>query len=140
MMLLIKALHIIAMVCWFAGLFYLPRLFVYHANAHDVISHERFMIMERRLYYGIMWPAAVLTTLFGLWLVHFNQAYYVTAGWMQMKLMLVALLWGYHVYCGHCVKQFTRGANKKTQRFYRVMNEIPTILLIGIVLLVVLKP
>lgn len=139
-MLWIKALHIIAMVCWFAGLFYLPRLFVYHANAHDKISLERFMIMERRLYYAIMTPAAILTTVFGLWMMHFNSAYYVHAGWMQMKLSLVVLLWGYHFYCGHFVKQFARGENKKTGVFYRIMNEIPTILLIGIVFLVVLKP
>lgn len=139
-MLWIKALHIIAMVCWFAGLFYLPRLFVYHANTQDHASIEGFVIMERRLYYAIMMPAAFVTTLLGFWLLHFNSTYYVHAGWMQLKLLLVALLWGYHLYCGYIVKQFALNLNKKTARFYRVMNEIPTILLIGIVLLVVLKP
>ena len=140
MMLLIKALHIIAMVAWFAGLFYLPRLFVYHADAQDKISLERFMIMERRLFYAIMWPAAFLTTLFGIWLISYNTLYYLTAGWMHCKLVLVLLLWSYHVYCGHVIKQFAHGNNKRKARFFRIMNEIPTLLLIGIVLLVVMKP
>ena len=140
MMLLIKALHIIAMVAWFAGLFYLPRLFVYHADAQDKVSHERFMIMERRLFYAIMWPAAFLTTLFGIWLISYNMRYYLTAGWMHSKLLFVVLLWIYHVCCGHFIKEFARGSNKRKARFFRIMNEIPTLLLIGIVLLVVMKP
>lgn len=139
-MLLIKALHIIAMVAWFAGLFYLPRLFVYHADTQDKISLDRFMIMERRLYYAIMWPAALLTTMFGLWLIHYNWSYYLTVGWMHAKLTLVMLLWGYHLLCGHFIKQFAGGNNKKKARFYRIFNEIPTLMLVGIVLLVVMKP
>ena len=138
-MLMIKASHIIAMVAWFAGLFYLPRLFVYHAEAQDPISAERLKIMERRLYYGIMWPAAMMTTVFGIWLVTYNPYYYLSAGWMQAKLALVVLLWVYHVLCGYFVKQFAHGHNTKGHVFYRIFNELPTILLIGIVLLVVIK-
>ena len=138
-MLMIKAWHIIAMVAWFAGLFYLPRLFVYHAEAVDPISIDRFKVMERRLYYAITWPAAVLTTVFGLWLVTYNMHYYLSAGWMHAKLALIVVLWGYHLVCGYFVKQFARGQNTKGHRFYRVFNEVPTVLLIGIVMLVVLK-
>ena len=128
------------MVAWFAGLFYLPRLFVYHADAQDKISIDRFRIMERRLYYAIMWPAALLTTVFGLWLIRYNWSYYLTAGWMHGKLALVMLLWVYHLFCGHFIKQFAGGNNKKTARFYRIYNEVPTLILVGIVLLVVMKP
>jgi len=137
--LILKALHIIAMVAWFAGLFYLPRLFVYHADATDKISIDRFKIMERRLYYAITWPAAVLTTVFGVWLITYNLHYYLSADWMHAKLGLVVLLWTYHLICGHFVRRFSQDNNTRGQRFYRVFNEVPTLLLIGIVLLVVLK-
>jgi len=136
---MIKAFHIIAMVAWFAGLFYLPRLFVYHADARDQISIDRFKIMERRLYYAITWPAAVLTTVFGIWLVTYNAHYYLSAGWMHAKLALVVLLWTYHLVCGHFVKEFSCDNNTRGHGFYRIFNELPTILLIGIVMLVVLK-
>ena len=96
--------------------------------------------MERRLYYAIMWPAALLTTVFGLWLIRYNWSYYLTAGWMHGKLALVMLLWVYHLFCGHFIKQFAGGNNKKTARFYRIYNEVPTLILVGIVLLVVMKP
>lgn len=139
-MLMIKAWHIIAMVAWFAGLFYLPRLFVYHADVTDKISIERFKVMERRLYYGITWPAGILTTVFGVWLISYNSNYYFNAGWMHAKIALIILVWGYHLVCGHFVKQFAHDKNAKGQRFYRVFNEVPTLLLIGIVLLVVIKP
>ena len=139
-MLLIKAFHIIALVAWFAGLFYLPRLFVYHSTAEDCISLNRFKIMERRLYYGITWPAAILTTVFGLWLIYFNMDYYLKAGWMHAKLSLVLLLWIFHLTCGYYLKVFARDKNKKSSRFYRMFNEFPTILLISIVILVVVKP
>ena len=138
-MLIIKAFHIIAMVAWFAGLFYLPRLFVYHADAHDKISLDRFKIMERRLYYAITWPAAVLTTVLGVWLISYNSSYYLSAGWMHAKLTLVLLLWIYHGFCGYFVKQFAQDHNTKGHRFYRFFNEAPTVMLIAIVLLVVLK-
>ena len=140
MMLLLKALHIIAMVAWFAGLFYLPRLFVYHVDAHDLISIKRFKVMERRLYYAIMWPAALLTTIFGIGLVFYNTKYYLSSPWFHIKLTLVLGLWGYHLSCGYCLKRFRLDKNIFTARFYRFYNEIPTLLLIGIVFLVILKP
>lgn len=138
--LIIKACHIIAMVAWFAGLFYLPRLFVYHAQASDPISLTRFKLMERRLFYGITWPAAIATTLLGIWLISYNPSYYLNAAWMHGKLFLIALLWGYHAHCGVYLKRFAQDKNQKTSTFYRVFNEIPTVLLISIVLLVVIKP
>jgi protoporphyrinogen IX oxidase len=138
-MLWIKAFHIIAMVAWFAGLFYLPRLFVYHAEAVDEVSLKRFNIMERRLYFGIMWPAAILTTGLGLVLLSANSAYYLHAHWMHAKLGLVLLLWAYHLACGHYLRGFRLDANKRSALFYRVWNEIPTVLLIGVVLLVVVR-
>lgn len=128
------------MVAWFAGLFYLPRLFVYHADALDSISIERFKIMERRLYYGITWPAALFTTVLGITLLTYNVDYYLKAGWMHAKLALVTLLWLYHLTCGHYVKKFAADKNRRNARFYRIFNELPTILLILIVFAVVLKP
>jgi len=139
-MLWIKAFHIIAMVAWFAGLFYCPRLFVYHVDAKDTLSDERFQVMERRLYYGIMWPAAILTTLLGFWLMEFNWVYYKQAGWFHLKLLLIGVVWGYHCLCGRYVKRFRQHQNNKTAFYYRIFNEVPTLLLIGIVLLVVVKP
>ena len=139
-MLWIKAFHIIFMVTWFAGLFYLPRLFVYHALCEDEISHARFKVMERKLYYGIMTPGAVLTTLFGFWLIFLNPTFYFKQPWMHAKLGLVLVLWLYHFYCGHCVGIFKRDQNQKTDKFYRWFNEFPTLILIAVVILVVVKP
>jgi putative membrane protein len=139
-MLLIKALHIISMVAWFAGLFYLPRLFVYHTEATDHISLQRFKVMEMRLYYAITWPAAIFTTVLGLSLLTFNPEYYLKAGWMHAKLALIVLLWVYHLSCGHYVKEFAGDKNKNSSRFYRIYNEAPTLLLIAIVMIVVVKP
>lgn len=140
-MLWVKAFHIIAMVAWFAGLFYLPRLFVYHASTTDKISLERFKIMERRLYYGITWPAAILTTTLGLWLLEpLWSVYYHKAPWMHAKLGLVVLLWGYHLSCGYFVKRFKHNKNTRSELFYRAFNEVPTLFLISIVILVVVKP
>ncbi len=138
--LICKALHIIAMVAWFAGLFYLPRLFVYHALAVDTISINRFKTMEYRLYYAISWPAAVLTTFFGLGLMSANFDYYLNSSWMRAKLILVAILWAYHLACGHFVHVFAGDKNHRSAKFYRFFNEIPTLLLIGIVMLVIIKP
>lgn len=135
-----RAFHIIAMVAWFAALFYLPRLFVYHADAHDAVSYQRFVIMERRLYYAIMWPAAVLTTVFGLSMLIPGWALYRQMPWMHLKLTLVVLLFGFHFFCGHCVKQFARKRNQHSGRFYRIINEMPTLLLISIVILVEVQP
>lgn len=139
-MLLVKAFHIIAMVAWFSGLFYLPRLFVYHSETHDEISLARFKVMERRLYYGITWPAGIATTLFGIGLIFYNPSYYLHSGWMHGKLLLVGFVWGYHLMCGHFRKRFNMDCNQRSTTFYRVFNEIPTLLLIGIVLLVVVRP
>ncbi len=139
-MLWIKALHIIFVICWFAGLFYLPRLFVYHAMADDQISCKRFKIMERKLYYGITWPAGVLTTIFGIWLLLFKYHWYTTQMWMHAKLILVLFLWIFHLYCGHLYKNFKKDANTRSHKFYRWINEIPTVLLIAIVILAIVQP
>lgn len=139
-MLYYKAFHIISLVAWFAGLFYLPRLFVYHATTTDSISLARFKVMESRLYYGITWPAALLTTILGIILIGFNPEYYLHVGWMQIKLILVAFLWVYHLACGYFLKQFAQDNNNRSAFFFRVYNEVPTLFLIAIVLLVVVKP
>lgn len=136
----ILSFHIIFMVCWFAGIFYLPRLFVYHSSSHDTPSIERFNIMERKLYYGIMMPSAILTTVFGIWLITLNPEVYMKAGWLHTKLVLVTLLWIFHFYCGHLRRQFKAGNNKHTHVYYRIINEIPVVLLAGIVILAVVKP
>ena len=139
-MLWIKAFHIIAMVAWFAGLFYLPRLFVYHSESKDVISILRFKVMERRLYYGINWPAAIITTLLGLWLMSYNWSYYRQVPWFHAKLLGVVFVWGFHLGCGYYLKRFKKNNNTNSMNFYRFFNEIPTLLLIGIVVLVIVKP
>lgn len=136
----ILAFHIIFMVAWFAGLLYLPRLFLYHTLSADPISIDRFKVMERKLFYFIMTPAALLTTACGIWLLADNWAWYKTQGWMHAKLGLVVLLWGYHLFCGHLLNRFRRNANPFSTQFYRWFNEIPTLLLIGIVILVIVKP
>lgn len=135
-----KAWHIIAMVAWFAGLFYLPRLFVYHAQTNDDISLNRFKIMERRLYYGIMWPAAIIVLACGAMIFTYAKDYYLAAPWFQWKLGFVTVLWIYHLICGYFVKQFAADQNRKSSGFYRLWNEIPTLILIAIVILVVVKP
>ena len=136
----LKALHIIAMVCWFAGLFYLPRLFVYHAMSSDAASHERFCIMERKLYRGIMIPSMIATLGLGIWLPSLNSAYYFTQGWMHAKLTLVVALVIYHHLCGAQLKRFARGENSRSHVFYRWFNEAPVLALLGIVILVVVRP
>jgi len=136
-MLWLKALHIIFMVTWFAGLFYLPRLFVYHAQSTDRISLERFKIMERKLFYGIMTPGAVLTILFGTWLW---LGYGLGGIWLITKLVLVAVLIAYHLYCGLLLQDFKYDRNRHGHVFYRWLNEFPVLILAGAVLLVVFKP
>jgi len=135
----LKALHIISMVCWFAGLFYLPRLFVYHSMSEDAVSRERFCVMERKLYRGIMLPAMVATLIFGIGLVSIVTGY-LSQGWLHAKLTLVFLLIGYHHVCGAQVKRFARGENGRSHVFYRWFNEIPVLILLAIVILVVVKP
>ena len=136
----LKALHIIAVVCWFAGLFYLPRLFVYHAMSEDETSRERFCTMERKLYRGIMLPSMIATLIFGIWLISLNPGYYFSQGWMHAKLALVVLLIAYHHICGAQLKRFARGENQRSHVFYRWFNEAPVLALLAIVILVVVKP
>ncbi|UCE75827.1 MAG: CopD family protein [Gammaproteobacteria bacterium] len=137
-MLWIKALHVIFMVTWFAGLFYLPRLFVYHADCQDQPGHERFVVMERKLF-AIMTIGALLTALFGVWLI---AAWHwpVTEIWLQIKLILVAALIAYHLYCGALVRRFKLQQNTRSGVFYRWFNEFPALVLIAVVLLAVLRP
>lgn len=136
-MLWIKSLHIIFMVTWFAGLFYLPRLFVYHAMSDDAPGIERLKVMERKLYYGIMTPGAVLTILFGLWLW---LGYGISGGWLHAKLALVIALIAYHLYCGKLLADFKYDRNRHSHVYYRWFNEIPVVILIAVVILVVVKP
>ncbi|HUP30139.1 MAG TPA: protoporphyrinogen oxidase HemJ [Usitatibacter sp.] len=133
----IKALHIIFVVAWFAGLFYLPRLFVYHAQATDGVSIERFKVMERKLYRGIMTPTMVLTLVFGTWLW---LGYGFKGGWLMAKLALVAGLVAYHFWLGALLRGFARDANRRSHVFYRWINELPLVMLAAIVVLVVVKP
>ena len=139
-MLWVKAFHIIAVVCWFAALFYLPRLFVYHAQSTDLESTERFKVMERKLYRGIMTPSAIATVLLGFWIVSYNADYYFSAGWFHAKLFLVVLLLGYHHACGRLLKKFANDTNTHSHKFYRWFNEFPVLVLIGVCILVVVKP
>lgn len=137
-MLWVKSLHIVFLVSWYAGLFYLPRLFVYHAMASDSIGIERFKVMERKLYYGIMAPSAVLTIVSGVWLW---LGYGITGGWMYAKLALVVILIGHHLWLGKLMRDFRDDRNRHSHVFYRWINEVPALpALIAIVLLVVFKP
>jgi putative membrane protein len=135
----IKALHIVSVVCWFAGLFYLPRLFVYHTQSEDTISRERFAVMERKLYRGIMGPAMIATFIFGIWLIVLSPGW-MSQGWLHAKLALVVLLTGYHHVCGAQMKRFARGENTRSHVFFRWFNEIPVLILLAVVILVVVKP
>jgi len=135
----IQAFHVISIVTWFAALFYLPRLFVYHAMSEDEISNERFKVMERKLYRGIMNPSAIVAVGLGIWmLVLFPQL--LTEAWMLTKLALVALLIGYHLYCGQLLRAFAEDRNERSHVWYRVFNELPVLILISVVILAVVKP
>jgi putative membrane protein len=137
----LKAWHLIGMVTWFAGLFYLPRLFVYHAMSEDRPSIERFKVMERKLYYGITTPGAVFTLVMGFWLLFdYGWAAYGTSLWLHIKLALLGLLVVYHLYCGRLVADFKHDRNRHSHVWYRWFNELPVVLLIAIVLLASLKP
>lgn len=136
-MLWVKSFHIIFMVTWFAGLFYLPRLFVYHAMSDDQTSIERFKVMERKLFFGIMTPGAIITIVLGLWLW---LGYGIGGMWMMWKLLLVLVLVAYHIYCGKLMFDFKHDRNKHSHVFYRWLNEFPVVLIIPIILLVELKP
>ena len=139
-MLWIKSLHIISMVTWMAGIFYLPRLFVYHAQANaqgDVAGDLRFKIMERKLFWGIMTPGAISTIVFGLWLWF---GYGITGKWLMWKLVFVLFLIGFHLWCLVQMRLFAAGRNTATERYFRVLNEMPVFALFAIVILVVVKP
>ncbi len=139
-MLWIKSLHIIAVITWMAGIFYLPRLFVYHVQANaegDTRGDARFKIMERKLFWGIMTPSAVLTIVFGAWLW---LGYGITGKWMMWKLLIVLALMVFHVLCWRHMMAFRAASNTHTERYFRVMNELPVFALFAIVFLVVVKP
>lgn len=140
MALWLLAFHLIFMVAWFAGLFYLPRLFMYHTLSTDEISIARFKIMERKLFWIIMTPAGILTTISGDILLHLNFQFYMHQPWMIAKLILVIFLWGFHVICWYLLQQFKINRNLFAATFYRFFNEIPTLFLFAIIILVVVKP
>lgn len=136
----IRAFHIIGMVCWFAGIFYLPRLFVYHAMSDDAISQERFAVMERKLYRGIMTPAMIFTWACGLLMIALAPSIYLTQGWLHAKLVLVVLLTIYHLSCGRFRVRLMDNPKFKSHVYWRWFNEIPVFILIAVVILAVVKP
>ncbi|MDT8447731.1 MAG: protoporphyrinogen oxidase HemJ [bacterium] len=133
----LKSLHIIVVITWFAGLFYLPRLYVYHANTADEPGIERFKVMEHKLFHYIMTPSMLLTLAFGTWLW---LGFGFGGGWMHAKLTLVVALVVYHFFCYRYLLEFAEDRNQHSHRFYRIFNELPTLLLVAIVFLVVFKP
>jgi putative membrane protein len=137
-MLWLKAFHVIAVITWFAGLFYLPRLYVYHADAKDSISIARFVLMEHRLF-ALMTIGAVAAVVFGAAMLAAAPVY-LTMEWLRIKLILVLLLIAYHAFCFKLMRDFAQNRNARSARWYRVFNEVPSLLLIGIVLLAVIKP
>ena len=139
--LLFKSIHLIAVISWMAGLLYLPRIFVYHVeNLEKKQVTDIFEIMERRLYIFIMRPAMILAWLFGIILIYLNGLEILFSLWIQVKLVLVLILSAYHEYLGKCLKSLKDGTNKKNAKFFRIINEVPTILLIIIVFIVIFKP
>ncbi len=139
-MLWVKSLHIIAVICWFAALFYLPRLFVYHSMSEDRISRERFQVMERKLYRAIATPSMLATIVLGAWTASYNWSYYSTSTWFWIKLALVTVLVGYHHMCGKFIRKFATDTVAYNHKYFRWFNEFPVLLLIPIVILVVVKP
>ena len=139
--LIIKSLHLIAAISWMAGLLYLPRIFVYHVeNFEKKDATDIFEIMETRLYNYIMRPAMLFSWIFGIALIFLNGLDVLSNFWIQIKLVLVVLLSGYHEYLGKCLIKLKNRTNTKTARFYRYINEVPTVLLIFIVFVVIIKP
>jgi len=136
----IKAFHVIFVITWMAALFYLPRLFVYHASAADQVSNERFKVMEHKLYAIIMRPSMILATIFGIWMVILTWEAFASSGWLWIKIAAVVLLLGYHHYCARLLRGFAADENPHSERFYRIFNEAPALLLIVIVIMVVVKP
>ena len=139
-MLWLKAFHLIAVICWFAAIFYLPRLFVYHAMAEDQTSRDRFKIMERKLYRGIMNPSMIATLVLGIWMLALNWDYYKTQGWLHAKITLVVLLIAYFTICGRMLKRSASGGPLPSSRALRWFNEIPVLALLAIIYLVLAKP
>lgn len=138
-MLWLKAFHIIMVICWFAGLFYLPRLFVYHAQSDDAATRAQLAIMERRLYRFVT-PLAGLAIFFGLWMMALNWDYYRHAGWLHAKLALVMLLIIYHGFCGYYVRAFAADKVHRNHIFFRYFNELPVLVLLPVVILAVVRP
>ncbi|QFT29158.1 protoporphyrinogen oxidase HemJ [Roseibium porphyridii] len=135
----VKSLHVISIIAWMAGMLYLPRLFVYHVDAEvGSVQSETFKVMERRLYKAIIGPAMGASWIFGLWAAYELQAW--QDGWFHAKLTLVIAMSAMHGYLGGCVRKFANDENTKSARFYRLLNEVPTVLMIGIVILVIVKP
>ncbi len=139
-LLLIKALHIFFMVAWFAGIFYLPRLFVYHAMTEERSNQSMLKIMERRLLFFVT-PFAVLTAVFGTWLIHlYGLDWFKLSLWLHIKLKLVLLLYIYHGYCFKLLADFKHDRNQRSDKFYRIFNEVPVLILLAIIILAVMKP
>lgn len=140
----VKAFHVVAMVAWFAGIFYLPRLFVYHAMCEpdDVVGRERFKVMERKLMRGIMTPSAVVTIALGTWMIYLygGVSYLGANAWLHAKLALVTALVAYHAWCWKLMIDFRDDRNQRSHRFYRVMNEVPVLILVAVAVLVIVKP
>ena len=138
--LLFKSLHLIAVISWMAGLLYLPRIFVYHSENSNEVVRSVFKTMERKLYNYIMTPAMILSWVFGLILIHERGFQQLASLWLQLKLILVLLLTIYHFYLGSLLNKFKLDQNRKTSKFYRYINEVPTLLLILIIFIVIFKP
>ena len=136
----LKTFHLIGLICWFAGIFYLPRLFVYHASATDETSKERFKVMESKLYRVIMNPSMLVTLVFGIWMLIESWQAFSDQAWIWLKITLVVLLVGYHHYCLKIIKAFADDREIHSERFYRFFNEMPVLALIAIVILAVIKP
>jgi putative membrane protein len=139
MYLWLKAIHVIFMVTWFAGLFYLPRLFIYHAMEENSASFDLFKVMEKRLF-GIMTIGAAVTVFFGVGLLSMNWGYLISSGWFMLKLVFIAALFGYHYWCYRIMLEFREGRNQRSHVWYRWFNEAPALALIVIVIMVVVKP
>ena len=140
MILYLKVFHLTFAFTWFAALFYLPRLFVYHSQSSDESSISNFKTMERKLYRGIMTPSALLTLVFGLWITALSWVEYVASTWFWCKVGFVFLLFGYHGFCGRMVRSFANDQNTRSHLFYRIFNEIPLVFLLAILILVIVKP
>ena len=136
----LKAFHVIAMVAWMAGIFYLPRLFIYHAEAEHEIQRKTFKVMEKKLYYYIMMPAMILSWVFGVLLIHSLGFTVFSELWMQIKMAAVTILTFYHFSLGKYLNAFEVDNNQKTSKFFRIYNEIPTIILIVVIFVVIFKP